>query len=81
MYKDFVVYMHACKEGIGRVLLQEGHIVCHKYRKLKDHKENYATHDLELASIIHALKMWRHYLIGKKILLMIDNIRLKYLFE
>ena len=38
-------------------------------------------HDLELASIIHALKMWQHYPIRRKFLLMSDNISLKYLFD
>jgi hypothetical protein len=35
--------------------------------KLKEHESHYATHDLELESIVHALKMWRHYLMGKKV--------------
>ena len=48
---------------------------------LKEHEKNYPMHDLELASIIHALKMWRHYLMGRKFLLKIDNMSLKYLFE
>ena len=42
---------------------------------------DYSTHDLELAAIIHALKMWRHYLMGRKFLLKTDNVSLKYLFE
>ena len=50
-------------------------------RKLKEHEKNYATHDLELAAIIHALKMWWLYLIGRNFLLMLDNISLKYLFD
>ena len=50
-------------------------------KKLKDHKNNYATCDLELTAIIPALKMWQHYLIGRKFLLMSDNISLKYLFD
>ena len=45
------------------------------------HEKNYSTYDLELATIIHALKMWHHHLIGKRILLMFDNISLKYLFD
>ena len=45
------------------------------------HERNYATHDLELAAIIHALKMWRDYLIGREFTLMSDNISLKYLFD
>jgi len=42
---------------------------------------NYSTHDLELATIIHALKMWRHYLMGRKFELRIDHCGLKHLFE
>jgi hypothetical protein len=40
-------------------------VVFYEYRKLKEHERHYATHDLELAAIVHALKMWRHYLMGK----------------
>jgi hypothetical protein len=56
---------YACKEGIGGVLTQNGHVVCYESRKLKEHERNYATHDLELVAIVHALKMWRNYLMGK----------------
>ena len=49
--------------------------------KLKEHEHNYATHDLDLAAIIHALKMWRHYLMVKKFELRTDHYGLKYLFE
>ena len=55
--------------------------VCYESRKLKEHEKNYPTHDLELAVIIRALKMLRHYLMGKKFLLKTDNMSLKYLFE
>jgi hypothetical protein len=55
---DFVVCMDACKEGLGGVLSQNGHVVCYESRKLKEHERLYATHDLELAAIVHALKMW-----------------------
>lgn len=40
--------------------MQEGQVVCYESRKLNEHEQNYMTHDLELVSIIHALKMWRH---------------------
>ena len=50
-------------------------------RKLKVHENNYATYDLELAVVRHALKMWRHHLIGRKIVLMTDNKGLKYLLD
>ena len=48
---------------------------------MKDHEKNYATHDLELASIAHALKLWRNYLMGRKFELRIDHYGLKYLFD
>jgi hypothetical protein len=48
---------------------------------LKLHENNYATHDVELTAIVHALKMWQHYLLGRKFLLKIDHISLKYLFD
>ena len=64
--KEFVVCTDACNDGLGGVLTQEGHVIAYESRKLKTHENNYATYDLELAAIIHALKMWRHHLIGKK---------------
>ena len=71
----------ASKEGIEGVLLQNDHMICYESRKLKEHEQNYPVHDLELVSIIHALRMWRHYLVGRKFLLKIDNMSMKYLFE
>ena len=53
-----------CNDGLGRVLTQEGHVIAYESRKLKIHEKNYANHDLELAVVIHALKVWRHHLIG-----------------
>jgi hypothetical protein len=54
--------------------------VCYKSRKLKEHERLYATYDLELAAIVHALKMWWHYIMGKRFELRTDNSGLKYLF-
>ena len=48
--------------------------------KLKEHEKNYETHDLELAFIVHAIKKWRHFLMGKRFELMTDHNGLKYLF-
>ena len=48
---------------------------------MKDHEKNYATHDLELAAIVHPLKMWRHYLMGRIFELRIDHCGMKYVFE
>ena len=79
--KDFVVCINACNQGLGGVLMQDNHVVCCESIKLKDHKKNYATHELELATIVHALKMWRHYLMGRKFELRTDHYGMKYLFD
>ena len=61
--------------------MQENHVICYESRKLKEHEKNYATHDLELAAIVHALKMWRHYLMEIRFELRTDYCGLKYLFD
>ena len=75
---DFVICTDASKEGIGAVLLQNDHAICYESRKLKEHEQNYPTHDFELATIIHALRMWSHYLMGRNFLLKIENMSMKY---
>jgi hypothetical protein len=79
--ENFVVCTDACKEGLDEVLTQNGHVIGYESRKLKGHERNYVTHDLELAAIIHALNMSRHYLRGNTFELKIDHSGLKYLFE
>jgi hypothetical protein len=44
--------------------MQDGQVVSYASRQLRKHEENYPTHDLELAAVVHGLKIWRHYLIG-----------------
>jgi hypothetical protein len=61
--------------------MQEGKVICYESRKLNEHEVNYVTQDLELAAIVHALKMWRHYLLGRKFVLMTDHRGLRYLFD
>ena len=46
--------------------MQDNHVICYESRKLKEHAHNYATHDLKLATMVHALKMWRHYLMDRR---------------
>jgi hypothetical protein len=79
--KDYIVCIDACKEGLGGVLSQEGFVVCYKSQKLKEHERNYATHTLELAEIVHALRKWIHYLMGKRFELRTDHNGLKHLFD
>ena len=61
--------------------MQDNHVICYESKKLKEHEKNMATHDMELGAIVHALKMWRHYLMGRKFELRTNHCGLKYLFE
>ncbi|KAA0031864.1 ty3-gypsy retrotransposon protein [Cucumis melo var. makuwa] len=57
---SFVIYSDASKKGLGCVLMQQGKVVAYASRQLKSHEQNYPTHDLELATVVFALKIWRH---------------------
>ncbi|KAA0063829.1 ty3-gypsy retrotransposon protein [Cucumis melo var. makuwa] len=77
---SFVIYSDASKKGLGCVLMQQGKVVAYASRQLKNHEQNYPTHDLELAAVVFAQKMWRHYLYGEKIQIFTDYKSLKYFF-
>ncbi|KAJ0879974.1 putative nucleotidyltransferase, Ribonuclease H [Helianthus annuus] len=78
--KDFVVYCDASKLGNGCVLMQRQKVIAYASRQLKNHEENYSTHDLELGAIIFALEIWRHYLYGSKFTIFTDHKSLRYVF-
>ena len=80
MDKDFMVCTDASKQGLGEVLMQEGGVIAYASRKLKPHEEQYATYDLELATVMLALKLWRHYLVGRSFTLKTDHQSLQYIF-
>jgi hypothetical protein len=61
--------------------MQEGHVVTYTSRQLRLHEVNYPTHDLELAAIVFALKVWQHYLYGVTFEVFSDNKSLKYIFD
>jgi ribonuclease HI len=80
MERPFSVCCDASRQGLGCVLMQDGHVVAYASRQLRKHEEHYPTHDLELAAVVHALKLWRHYLIGKRCEIYSDHKSLKYIF-
>ena len=80
IHRDFVVYCDASRQGLGCVLMQDGKVVAYASRKLRPHEQNYPTHDLEFAAVVHVLKIWRHYLIGNKCEIYTDHKSLKYIF-
>ncbi|WMV08548.1 hypothetical protein MTR67_001933 [Solanum verrucosum] len=61
---NFVVYCDASIVGLGCVLMHNGKVPTYASVQLKIHERNYPTHDLELAVVVFALKIWRHYLYG-----------------
>jgi hypothetical protein len=80
IYKSFDIYCDASKQGLGCVLMQEGHVIAYASRQLRKHEQNYPTHDLELAAVVHALKIWRHYLLSHRCQIYTDHKSLKYIF-
>ena len=78
--EGFVVFSDASHQGLGCVLMQRGKVVAYASRQLKKHELNYPTHDLELAAVVFALKIWRHYLYGATCQIFTDHKSLKYIF-
>ena len=76
----FVIYCDALGQGLGAVLMQHGRVIAYASRQLKDYEKNYPTHDLELAAVVFALKMWRHYLYDVRCDIYTDHKNLKYIF-
>jgi hypothetical protein len=80
MEKSFSIYCDTSSQGLGYVLMQDGHVVAYASRQLRKHEAHYPTHDLKLTAVVHALNIWRHYLIGKRCELYMDHKSLKYIF-
>ncbi|GJS35200.1 putative reverse transcriptase domain-containing protein [Tanacetum coccineum] len=79
--KYFVVYCDASHKGLGSVLMQREKVIAYASRQLKIHEKNYTTHDLELGSVVFALKIWRHYLYGTKCTVFIDHKSLQHILD
>ena len=77
----FVIFIDASGIGLVCVLMQGGKVVAYGSKQLKEHEKRYAIHDLELATVVMALQMWRHYLYGERFEVHSDHRSLQYLFE
>ena len=78
--EGFEIYCDASKEGLGAVLMQHGKVVAYVSCQLKEYEPRYPTHDIELAAVVFALKIWRHYLYGLHCKIFTDHKTLKYIF-
>ena len=74
------MYCDASSAGLGCVLMQSERVVAYGSRQLKNHEQNYPTHDLELAAVVFAFKIWHHYLYGEEFEVYSDHKSLKYIF-
>lgn len=73
--------MDACLEGLGVFLLQENVVIAYESRKFRKHEQSYVLYDLKLDVVLHASKMWSHYLLQKKFISLTYHISLKYFFS
>jgi hypothetical protein len=78
--KPFEVFCDASGTGLGCMLMQEGRVITYASRALRQHEISYPTHDLELAAVVHTLKIWRHYLMSNHCNIFTDHKSLKYIF-
>ena len=78
--EGFVIYSDASLKGLGCVLMQHDKVIAYASRQLKDYEKNYPIHDLELAAVVFALKIWRHYLYGARCEIFTDHKSLRYFF-
>nr|GEY86190.1 putative reverse transcriptase domain-containing protein [Tanacetum cinerariifolium] len=79
--KDFVVYCDASHKGLGVVLMQREKVITYASRQLKVYEKNHTTHNLELGSVVFALKIWRHYLYGTKCNMFTDHKSLQHILD
>ncbi|GJR15581.1 putative reverse transcriptase domain-containing protein [Tanacetum coccineum] len=79
--EEFVVYCDASHKGLGAVLMQREKVIAYASRQLKVHEKNYTTHDLELGSVVFALKIWRHYLYGTRCTVFTDHKSLQHILD
>jgi hypothetical protein len=80
MEKPFLIFCDALGQGVGCVLMRDGHMVAFASHQIRTHEEHYLTPDMELAILVHALKIWRHCLMRKRCELYMDHKILMYIF-
>ncbi|XP_070057255.1 uncharacterized protein [Nicotiana tomentosiformis] len=71
----------AFRTRYGHYDFLEGRVIAYASRQLKPYEKKYPVHDLELGTIVHALKIWRHYLYGMSCEVFMDQRSLQHLFK
>ena len=78
--QGYTVYCDALKGGLECIFMQSGRVVAYSSHQLKNLEQNYPTHNMELAVVVFALKIWCHYLYGEQFEVYSDHKSLKYIF-
>ena len=76
----YVIYCDASRVDLGCMFMQRDKVISYAFRKLMVHEKNYPTHDVELAAVVFALKIWRYYLYGVHVDVCADHKSLHYVF-
>ena len=74
------MYCDASRAGLGCVLMQSGRVVAYGSLQLKNHEQNYPTHDMDLEAVVFTLKILSPYLYGVEFEVYSDHKSLKYIF-
>jgi len=78
--KNFIVFFDVSHLGFGVVLMQDKNIIAYASRQLKTYERNYLTHNLELTTVVFALKILQHYLYDVKCEVLTDHCNLQHVF-
>ena len=74
------MYYDVSKAGLGSILMQFGRVAAYGSRQLKNHEQNYPTHDMELAAVVFSLNIWRHYFYDEQFEVYSNHKSMKYIF-
>ncbi|XP_015075418.1 uncharacterized protein LOC107019425 [Solanum pennellii] len=76
----YVVYYDYSRVGLGCFLMRNGKVIAYASRQFKIHEKNCPTYDLELAAMLIAIKLRRHYLYDVHVDVFTGHKILQYVF-
>lgn len=76
--RPFKVHTDASNFAIGDVLVQDEHSIAYESRKLNDTKQRYTVQEKEMTVVVHYFRTWRHYPLGIKFVVRMDNVATSY---